>query len=110
MSQASWNFAGSPTSKQSLQARPVYHHKRESIDEHLTIVFAALAVSHTVSTKLVGASRNLSAPHVAAAPSASKPDARSSPPQPTTRRSPRSHRQYRCRPCTLKSPKSGIIL
>jgi Transposase DDE domain len=33
-------------SKHDLQARPVYHHKRESIDAHLTIVFAALAVSH----------------------------------------------------------------
>ena len=28
------------------EARPVYHHKRESIEAHLTIVFAALAVSH----------------------------------------------------------------
>jgi hypothetical protein len=28
-----------------LQARPIYHHQRDSIDAHLTIVFAALAVS-----------------------------------------------------------------
>ena len=35
-------------SKHDLQARPVYHHKRESIDAHLTIVFAALAVSHYI--------------------------------------------------------------
>ena len=28
-------------SKHDLQARPVYHHKRESIDAHLAIVFAA---------------------------------------------------------------------
>jgi hypothetical protein len=28
--------------------QPVYHHKRESIDAHLTIVFAALAVSHYI--------------------------------------------------------------
>ena len=35
-------------SKHDLQARPVYHHKRESIDAHLTIVFAALAVSHWI--------------------------------------------------------------
>jgi hypothetical protein len=35
-------------SKHDLQARPVYHHKRESIDAHLTIVFAALAVSHLI--------------------------------------------------------------
>jgi transposase len=32
-------------SKHEPQARPVYHHKRESIDAHLTIVFAALAVT-----------------------------------------------------------------
>jgi hypothetical protein len=35
-------------SKHDLQARPVYHHKRESIEAHLTIVFAALAVSHYI--------------------------------------------------------------
>ena len=35
-------------SKHDLQARPVYHHKRESIEAHLSIVFAALAVSHWV--------------------------------------------------------------
>jgi hypothetical protein len=28
-------------SKQDLRARPVYHHKRESIDAHLAAVFAA---------------------------------------------------------------------
>ena len=33
-------------SKSDLRARPIYHHKRESIDAHLTIVMAALAVSH----------------------------------------------------------------
>jgi hypothetical protein len=32
-------------SKSDLQARPVYHHQRDSIEAHLTIVFAALAVS-----------------------------------------------------------------
>ena len=37
-------------SKHDLQARPVYHHKRESIEAHLTIVFAALAVSHWIET------------------------------------------------------------
>jgi hypothetical protein len=35
-------------SKHDLQARPVDHHKRESIEGHLTIVFAALAVSHWI--------------------------------------------------------------
>jgi transposase len=37
-------------SKHDLQARPIYHHKRESIEAHLTIVFAALAVSHWIET------------------------------------------------------------
>ena len=32
-------------SKSDLKARPIFHHKRESIDAHLTIVFAALAVA-----------------------------------------------------------------
>jgi hypothetical protein len=32
-------------SQHDLQARPIYHHERGSIDAHLTIVFAALAVS-----------------------------------------------------------------
>ena len=31
-----------------LQARPVYQHKRESIEAHLTIVFAALTVRHWI--------------------------------------------------------------
>ena len=33
-------------SKTDLGARPIYHHKRDSIEAHLTIVMAALAVSH----------------------------------------------------------------
>ena len=32
-------------SKTDLQARPIYHRTRDSIEAHLTIVFAALAVS-----------------------------------------------------------------
>ena len=35
-------------SEHDLQARPACHRKRESIDAHLTIVFAALAVSRWV--------------------------------------------------------------
>jgi hypothetical protein len=35
-------------SKHDLQARPIYHHKRESIEAHLTVVFAALAVSRWI--------------------------------------------------------------
>ena len=35
-------------SKHDLQARPVYHHLRDSIEAHLTIVFAAMAVSRWI--------------------------------------------------------------
>jgi len=38
-------------SKHDLRARPVYHHKRESIDAHLTIVFAALAVTRFIEVR-----------------------------------------------------------
>lgn len=37
-------------SKHDLAARPVYHHTRDSIEAHLTIVFAALAVSRRLET------------------------------------------------------------
>jgi hypothetical protein len=35
-------------SKHDLKARPIYHHKRESIEAHLTIVLAALAITHLI--------------------------------------------------------------
>jgi len=38
-------------SKHDLSARPIYHHKRESIDAHLTIVFAALAVGRLIEDR-----------------------------------------------------------
>ncbi|MCT7365863.1 hypothetical protein A7G45_23655 [Mycolicibacterium llatzerense] len=38
-------------SKHDLAARPIFHHVRESIEAHLTIVFAALAVSHAIQDK-----------------------------------------------------------
>ncbi len=40
--------------KSDLKARPIFHHKRDSIDAHLTVVFAALAISRQVegATKL----------------------------------------------------------
>jgi hypothetical protein len=38
-------------SKHDLQARPIYHHKRDSIEAHLTIVFAALAVSRWIEAR-----------------------------------------------------------
>ena len=45
-------------SKSDLQARPIYHRKRDSIEAHLTIVFAALAVSHWVETTTARSIRN----------------------------------------------------
>jgi hypothetical protein len=36
--------------KSDLAARPVFHHEKESIDAHLTIVFAAMAVGHWIET------------------------------------------------------------
>lgn len=38
-------------SKHDLAARPIYHHKRASIEAHLTIVLAALAVSRLVEDR-----------------------------------------------------------
>jgi transposase len=38
-------------SKHDLKARPIYHHKRESIQAHLTIVFAALAVTRLIENR-----------------------------------------------------------
>jgi transposase len=38
-------------SKHDLAARPIYHHKRESIEAHLTIVLAALAVSRFIEDR-----------------------------------------------------------
>ena len=35
-------------SKTDLKARPIFHHTRESIEAHLTIVFAALAVARSL--------------------------------------------------------------
>ena len=70
-----------------LQARPIYHRKRDSIEAHLTIVFAALAVSRWIERRPAGRSGNSSRPPAATAPSRSRPDGRSSPPptrSPTT--------------------------
>jgi hypothetical protein len=38
-------------SKHDLQARPIYHHKRESIEAHLAVVFAALAITHEIEAQ-----------------------------------------------------------
>ena len=38
-------------SKSDLQARPIYHRKRDSIEAHLTIVFTALAISRWIEAR-----------------------------------------------------------
>jgi hypothetical protein len=38
-------------SKHDLAARPIYHHKRESIEAHLSVVFAALAVGRLIEER-----------------------------------------------------------
>lgn len=38
-------------SKHDLRARPIYHHKRESIEAHRSIVLAALAVSRLIEDR-----------------------------------------------------------
>jgi len=37
--------------KHDLQARPIYHHQRDSIEAHLTVAFAALAVSRWIEAQ-----------------------------------------------------------
>ncbi len=37
--------------KSDLRARPVLHHQRDSIETHLTVVFAALAVSRLLQNR-----------------------------------------------------------
>lgn len=44
-----WNVEASfRMSKSDLKARPIFHHKRDSIEAHLTIVFASLAISRVI--------------------------------------------------------------
>jgi hypothetical protein len=38
-------------SKHDLAARPIYHHQGDSIEAHLTIVFAALPVSRWIQDR-----------------------------------------------------------
>lgn len=47
-----WNVEKSfRMSKSDLEARPMFHRKRDAIEAHLTIVFAALAVAHAIQTR-----------------------------------------------------------
>ena len=38
-------------SKHDLRARPIYHRKRDSIDAHLSVVFAALAITRLIEDR-----------------------------------------------------------
>ncbi len=38
-------------SKSDLAARPIFHHTRDSIDAHLSIVFAALAITRVIEAR-----------------------------------------------------------
>ncbi|MFT3970695.1 MAG: hypothetical protein QM695_10560 [Micropruina sp.] len=38
-------------SKTDLAARPIFHHTREAIEAHLTIVFAALAIARDLQVR-----------------------------------------------------------
>jgi hypothetical protein len=47
-----WNIEKSfRMSRHDLRARPVYHRKRDSIEAHLTVVFAALAVTRFIEAR-----------------------------------------------------------
>ena len=46
-------------SKTDLRARPMFHHRRDAIEAHLTIVFTALAVSREVQARTGLAIRNV---------------------------------------------------
>ena len=47
-----WNIEKSfRMSKHDLRARPIYHRKRDSIEAHLTIVFAALAITRFIENR-----------------------------------------------------------
>ena len=67
-------------SKSDLQARPIYHRKRDSIEAHLTIVFAALAVSRWIEARTGWSIRKFVRLPAATAPSRSRPAPAPSPP------------------------------
>jgi hypothetical protein len=77
-----WNIEKSfRMAKSDLRARPVYHHKRDSTEAHLTIVFAAWPSPGSSSTAPDGPSGSSSAPPGATAPCRSAQASTSSPPK-----------------------------
>ena len=59
--------------KHDLAARPIYHQKRKSIEAHLMIVFAALAVSRHTEDRTGWSIRKFVQTAAATAPSRSTP-------------------------------------
>ena len=53
-------------SKHDLPARPVFHHTRDAIEAHLTVVMAALAIARHLQ-EATGISINLNGHHLTAA-------------------------------------------
>jgi hypothetical protein len=81
--------------KSDLQARPIYHRTRDSTEAHLTVVFAALAVSRWIEShtsrpirKFVRTSRRYSTIQIQAGRTSSPPPTHS--PSTSARRSKRS--------------------
>src|SRR3954465_9997503 len=94
--------------KPALAAGPIYHHKRDSIEAHLTIVFAALAISRLIEDttgwsikKFVRTARRYRTAQIQAGapPIPHRPDPGRRPHhhrrRPPTRRPPRSPRRHR---------------
>jgi hypothetical protein len=77
-------------SKHDLAARPIYHHKRESIEAHLSVVFAALAVGRLIEQRTGWTIRRFVHTARCYRTVQTAPDCRSSPPkthsQPTSAR------------------------
>jgi hypothetical protein len=90
-------------SKHDLAARPIYHHKRESIEAHLTIVFAALVVGRLVEEQTGSVNPPVRA-HRPPLPHRPDPRRTADPHRrgPTPSRSPRgAHVDHRVRGCAL---------
>ncbi len=96
-------------SKHDLRARPIYHHKRDSIQARLAVVFAALAVTRLIEDR-TGWSIKKFRPHRPPLPHGTDPrrptdpHGRGAPPSRPTRRA----RSNPLKPsCALIWPKSG---
>jgi transposase len=78
--------------KTDLRARPVFHRQRDSIEAHLTIVFAALAISRYLQEQTGASIKNSSTPYARSDPQPSRSTANDSRPGDTTGRPQAPHR------------------